>query len=205
VRNSQAGQDFPDRIAGFSALAILGGEMSANDDLPALRQAERLILQAIDADIPTLGHCLGGQLMARALGARVVESPSPEIGWQTINVHESAAAQDWFGPPGTRTVFQWHYEMFELPSGAESLASSPGCPHQAFALGAHLAMQFHIEVDADKPHRWSLEQGPSCSGKRHSDNVQEGAQIRAGILRQLATHQALADRIYRRWMGPASR
>jgi GMP synthase-like glutamine amidotransferase len=203
VRNNEAGQLFPSSIAGYSALAILGGEMSANDEMPSLRQAERLILEAIDAGIPTLGHCLGGQLMARALGARVVDSPSPEIGWQTLTVHETAAAQGWLGPAGTRTVFQWHYEAFELPSGAEWLASSPGCPHQAFAIGPHLAMQFHIEVDADKPHRWSLEQGPRYGAalRSSSGSVQDGEQIRAGIVRQLAAHQVLADRIYRRWLG----
>ena len=124
LRNTETGQSFPDRIDGFSALAVLGGEMSANDELPSLRQAERLILQAIEAGVPTLGHCLGGQLMARALGARVVDSPAPEIGWQAISVHDSAAARDWFGNAGPRTVFQWHYEAFELPAAAESLASS---------------------------------------------------------------------------------
>ena len=203
VCNTEAGQPFPDCIDDFSALAVLGGEMSANDDLPSLRQAERLILQAFDAGIPTLGHCLGGQLMARALGARVVESPAPEIGWQAISVHDSAAARDWFGAAGPRTVFQWHYESFELPPGAELLASSLACPRQAFAIGPHLAMQFHIEVDAEKPRIWSLEDSPGYSALQHLASVQGGAAIRAGIPRELAAHQALADRIYRRWLAGA--
>lgn len=203
VCNTEAGQPFPDRIDEFSALALLGGEMSANDDLPSLRQAERLILQAFDADIPTLGHCLGGQLMARALGARVVDSPAPEIGWQAISVRDSPAARHWFGASGPRTVFQWHYESFELPPGAEWLASSPDCPHQAFAIGPHLAMQFHIEVDAEKPRIWSLEDSPDYRALQHLPSVQNGAAIRAGIPRELPLHQALADRIYRRWLGGA--
>src|SRR5258706_10026380 len=71
VFNTELGQDYPHRIRDYGALAVLGGEMSANDPLPSLRDAERLILGAMDADVPVLGHCLGGQLMARALGARV--------------------------------------------------------------------------------------------------------------------------------------
>jgi GMP synthase-like glutamine amidotransferase len=201
VRNSEAGQNFPSSIAGYSALAILGGEMSAKDELPSLRQAERLFLQAVDAGIPTLGHCLGGQLMARALGARVVDAPSPEIGWQAITVHDSAAGRHWFGAAGAHTVFQWHYEAFELPVGAESLATSPDCAQQAFAFGPHLAMQFHIEVDADKPHRWSQEASPRYGAAQRCGSVQSGAQIRAGIAHHLAAHQALADRIYRCWLG----
>jgi GMP synthase-like glutamine amidotransferase len=203
VRNSEAGQDFPSSIAGCSALAILGGEMSANDDLPSLRQAERLFLQAVDAGIPTLGICLGGQLMARALGAGVVDAPSPEIGWQTITVHDSAAGRHWFGATGARTVFQWHYEAFELPAGAESLATSPRCAHQAFALGPHLALQFHVEVDADKPYRWSQEESPRYLAAQRCGGVQTGAQIRAGIAHELAAHHVLADRICRRWLGSA--
>jgi GMP synthase-like glutamine amidotransferase len=201
--NSEAGQEFPSRIACYSALAILGGEMSANDDLPSLRQAERLFLQAVEAGIPTLGHCLGGQLMARALGARVFAASSPEIGWQSITVHDSEAACSWFGAAGARTVFQWHYEAFELPAGAESLATSTHCPQQAFAIGPHLAMQFHIEVDADKPLRWSQEESPRYLAAQRFGSVQSGAQIRASIAHELAAHQVLADRIYRRWLGAA--
>ena len=103
-----------------------------------------------------IGHCLGGQLMARALGVRVVDSPAPEVGWQPLSVADSDAARDWFGPVRQTTVFQWHYEAFELPPGAQRLASSDACPNQAFAMGPHLGMQFHIEVDVAKSHagRW---------------------------------------------------
>ena len=161
VFNTAAGQNYPTSIAGYRALALLGGEMSANDDLPALRQAERLILEAMHADIPVIGHCLGGQLMARALGARVVASPAPEIGWRTIAVVDSPAAHRWFGAPGERTVYHWHGESFELPAGAELLASNAACPHQAFAMGRHLALQFHVELDRHKLAAWSASTDPS--------------------------------------------
>ena len=80
VRNSEAGDSFPADLGEHSALAVLGGEMSANDPLPSLRRAESLILAAMAAGKPVIGHCLGGQLMARALGGTVRRSPLPEVG-----------------------------------------------------------------------------------------------------------------------------
>ena len=116
VFNTEAGQHYPEHIGAYGALALLGGEMSANDDLPSLRQAERLILEAMDADLPVIGHCLGGQLMARALGARIVDSSRPEIGWQAMRVAHTPAARAWFGEADELTVYHWHRESFELQS-----------------------------------------------------------------------------------------
>ena len=205
VFNTEAGDAYPWSIAGYRALALMGGEMSANDDLPPLRQAERLILQAMDADIPVIGHCLGGQLMARALGAKVIASPKPEIGWQEVQVADTPAARAWFGEPGERTVYHWHGESFELPDGAELLASNASCPHQAFAIGRHLAMQFHVELDANKLAAWSASVDPSflrLQGE-HPASVQAGATMRARAAAMLPAQQRLADRLYRRWLGSA--
>jgi GMP synthase (glutamine-hydrolysing) len=153
VRNTEAGEAFPEDMRAFSALAVLGGEMSANDALPSLRQTEVLIRDAMARERPVIGHCLGGQLMARALGARVGPSPRPEIGWQPMSVAAHESANAWFGAAGVRQVFQWHEEAFGLPPGAVLLASSASCPHQAFAIGVHLGMQFHVEVDEEKLRR----------------------------------------------------
>lgn len=205
VRNSEAGEPFPERIEGWRALAILGGEMSANDDLPSLRRAEDLFRQALAADVPTLGHCLGGQLMARALGARIGPSPAPEIGWQPLQVADSAQARAWFGEPGERVVFQWHCEAFELPHGAQALAGSVACPHQAFTVGPpgsrHLALQFHVEIDDEKLGRWSLDEDPRVDGLAMRATVQDGAAMRAAASRHLAAQQRLADRLYARWLA----
>lgn len=201
VRNTEAGQPYPEDMSKHAALAVLGGEMSANDPLPSLRQAERLILDAMDRGRPVLGHCLGGQLMARALGARVVDSPAPEIGWQPMDVLPAGAG--WFGAAGPVHVFQWHFEAFELPPGAERLATSRACPHQAFAVGPHLAMQFHIEVDAEKVGRWSLDSGERFRAVLGQAGVQDGAAMRAGLAARLPAHQALADRLYARWWSAA--
>jgi GMP synthase-like glutamine amidotransferase len=201
VFDSEAGHAYPADLAGYGALAILGGEMSANDDLPALRQAERLFLQAVKAGVPTVGHCLGGQLMARALGARVRRAAVPEIGWHTLQVADSATAAAWLGPPGARCVFEWHSDSFDLPTGAEWLAGSAACPHQAFAIGPHLAMQFHVEADAEKISRWAQDADPQDDSAPRLPTVQGPATMRAGISAHLAGQQAMADRIYSRWRG----
>lgn len=202
VFDTEAGQCYPASIDGYRGLALLGGEMSANDDLPALRQAERLILQAMAAGVPVIGHCLGGQLMARALGAGVRPSPAPEIGWQPMRPAPGPTARAWFGATDVQTVFHWHTESFDLPPGAERLAGTDACPNQAFLIGGrHLAMQFHVELDNAKLRRWSA----SCDARflalqgRHR-TVQSGSAMRAQAAAALAAQQTLADRIYARWL-----
>jgi GMP synthase-like glutamine amidotransferase len=205
VRNTEAGDSYPRTLADHGALAILGGEMSANDPLPSLRQAEALFTEALREGIPTLGHCLGGQLMARALGARIGDSPAPEVGFNEIEVVPGAASEAWFGAVGPMQVFQWHYEAFDLPEGAEGLATSAACRHQAFALGPHLAMQFHIELDAEKLERWSRDEGDRFVGAlaRHPISVHGGQRMRRDGAAHLQAHQRLAARIYSRWIGAA--
>jgi GMP synthase (glutamine-hydrolysing) len=204
VFNTEAGQEYPRTIEGYRALALMGGEMSANDELPSLRRAEQLILDAMDNDIAVIGHCLGGQLMARALGARVVKSRAPEIGWQTMQVADSVAARDWFGAPGPRTVYHWHYESFELPAGAQLLASSAACGNQAFSIGRHLAMQFHVELDLHKLAKWSVSVDPQFLAlQKQYASVQSGAAMRDQAKSALAQQQAFAHTLYSRWLGIA--
>lgn len=202
VFNSAAGQAFPSAMDGYGALAVLGGEMSVNDELPSLRRAEALIRESMARDLPVIGHCLGGQLMATALGARVGDSPSPEIGWQRATVHDHAEARAWFGDDDEVTVFHWHFEAFELPRGAVPLAASQACPYQAFAIGPHLAMQFHVEVDSEKLDVWSASQDAEFLALTQScPTVQSGAAMRAQAQRCLARQQALAARLYARWLA----
>jgi GMP synthase-like glutamine amidotransferase len=205
LRNTEAGDPYPDRLDGYGALAILGGEMSANDPLPSLRQTEDLFLQAARAGVATIGHCLGGQLMARALGAAVSTSPAPEVGWQTVTRLPEAPARDWLGDAPELTVFHWHFESFALPAGARLLASSAACPPQAFCLGPHLALQFHVELDAEKLARWSHESPvrESLARQQHPDTVHTGEAMRVGAGARLAAQQRLADRVYARWLGAA--
>lgn len=202
VRDAGSGDSFPERMDGWGALAVLGGAMSVNDPLPFLRQAESLILQAFEADRPVIGHCLGGQLMARALGASVSASPAPEIGWQPMMVTDDPLARAWLGDTPVHTVMHWHYESFALPAGARLLATSAACPHQVFSWGRHLAMQFHVEIDEAKLNRWLADGDPlwADAARRHS-SVQTRERILSEAPRRLRAHQDLADRIYARWLG----
>ncbi|QHE84442.1 type 1 glutamine amidotransferase [Hydrogenophaga sp. BPS33] len=202
VRCAEAGDRYPASVRGYRGLAVLGGAWSANDERPTLRQAEGLIREADALGIPVIGHCLGGQLMAKALGGRVERLQQPEVGWWPIAHNGSAMARAWFGDDTMPTVYQWHQDGFtQLPPGAELLASSAACAHQAFALGPHLAMQFHIEITPQKIATWLKEPGDAYAAKvlRHRDSVQDPASMTAATQRYLAGSEALADRIYRRW------
>ena len=201
VVNAGAGDEFPDSIDGYSALAVMGGGMSANDPLSSNRQAERLIQQAIRRDIPVIGHCLGAQLMARALGGTVQASPRPEIGWQPIKYENNPLVEEWFGSDPTDTVIHWHYESFSIPHGAVRLAQSAACPNQAFAYGKHLAMQFHIEINETKIDSWVNDDDPKWAQARQLyESVQDKITMLNGIPFHLSKHQATADNIYRNWL-----
>lgn len=204
VRDTEAGQDYPAHMGEHAALAVLGGEMSANDPLPSLRQAEMLILDAMARGLPVIGHCLGGQLLARALGARIGPSPAPEVGWHAMTLQPTPTARDWFGDEAVTDVFQWHAESFDLPSGAIHLARSDACPHQAFAIGPHLGMQFHVELDEEKLRRWAALDTPQFQQlqREHPATVHSGRRMCAELRQKLSQQQGLADRIYSRWLAP---
>jgi len=201
TRNAGRGDSFPASIEPYAAMAVMGGGMSANDDLMSNRQAEILILQAVIRNRPTIGHCLGGQLMTRALGGIVEASTAPEIGWQPIDYAPDIMVEHWFGRSPTPVVIQWHYEAFTIPQGARRLAESAACANQAWCLGPHLAMQFHIEMDAAKAQEWAADEDPLWAAARAThDTVQDAAGILAGIEPYLGRHQQTADHIYRAWL-----
>ena len=202
VRNTDVGEAYPEHMDAYSALAVLGGEMSANDALPSLRRAELLILDAMARGRPVIGHCLGGQLMARALGVRVGPSPAPEVGWHPMTLQAHPLARQWFGTGELGPVFQWHEEAFELPVGATPLAGSAACTHQAFAIGPHLAMQFHVEVDEEKLCRWSMLDSLAYRAlQQQHATVHSGSAMRQAMAVHLPNQQALADRVYSHWLA----
>lgn len=143
-----AGDPLPDP-ATVDLLVILGGPMSVNDEdaLPWLRAEKAFIRGAIDAGCGVLGICLGAQLVASALGAKVGPSPEREVGWWPVTACDAADNGDGFRFPAAVTCLQWHGESFALPPGAIHLAQSPGCPHQAMQVGKRvLGVQFHPEA-----------------------------------------------------------
>ncbi|MFN3829068.1 MAG: type 1 glutamine amidotransferase [Tepidimonas ignava] len=199
---AEAGEAYPASVAGYRALAVLGGEWSANDDRPSLRHAEALMREADALGIPVIGHCLGGQLLARALGGQVARLPQPEVGWLPIEHDGSASARAWLGDDRRPVVYQWHYDgVVALPAGAVVLASSPACAVQAYALGPHLGMQFHVEITPLKIETWLADPGAVYPGAidRCPDTVQPPEVMQAATQRHQAASYRLADRIYAQW------
>jgi GMP synthase-like glutamine amidotransferase len=179
--------------AHYDGLIFMGGAMSVNDGLPYLEKEARWIAQAVAAGRPVLGVCLGAQLIAKALGARVYPLPVKEIGWFEIELTGEGAADPLFAGAAQReTVFQWHGETFDLPPGARWLASSPACRHQAFRIGASAyALQFHLEVTPEMIADW-------CSQDLNCGDMRE---VRSPID---STHnaprlKALAQQVFGRW------
>jgi GMP synthase-like glutamine amidotransferase len=133
-------------VAGLNLVIVMGGPMSVNDELdfPWLKLEKQFIREAIQQGVPVLGVRLGAQLIASALGARVHANPQREIGWFEI---EGTSSGSVFQFPKTATVFHWHGETFDLPTGATRLARSAACENQAFQLGSNvIGLQFHLET-----------------------------------------------------------
>jgi GMP synthase-like glutamine amidotransferase len=154
-------------ITAAQALIFMGGPMSANDDLPYLHQEIELIRSAYAAGIPMLGICLGSQLIAKALGGSVYRNPVKEIGWFPIEFTDAARQDPLFSQlEQPETVFHWHSETFDLPPGAELLAHSVGCRHQAFRLRDNVyGLQFHLEVTPAMIADW-CDQDANCGDVR---------------------------------------
>jgi len=138
---------FPD-LKKIDLLVVMGGPMSVNDEdnFPWLVSEKQFILEAIHSGKPVLGVCLGAQLIASALGARVYPNHAKEIGWFPIHGMLSNNTSVFSFPPSMK-VFHWHGETFDLPSGATRLAKSDGCENQAFQFGKSvIGLQFHLET-----------------------------------------------------------
>jgi GMP synthase-like glutamine amidotransferase len=145
--------------AGYDALIVLGGPMSANDDLPFLHEEVEIVAQAIARQQSVLGICLGAQLLARALGATVRRNAAPETGWFPVQLTEAGREDPLLGQLSNPfEVFHWHNDTFDLPPGATHLASSEGCRNQAFRVGKLLyGFQFHPEVTPEMIADWCIQ------------------------------------------------
>ena len=162
LRYAEAGIALPDDDPDL--LVVLGGPIGAyeEDSYPFLTPEIQLVADRLAAGKPTLGICLGCQIMARALGARVYPSGVKEIGWSPLTLTEAGAASPLAHIGGENTeVLHWHGDTFDLPDGASLLASTPVCRHQAFAVGnTALGLQFHAEVTASGLEQWFI--GHAC-------------------------------------------
>ena len=194
------GQPLPQQAGDYSGLAFMGGPMSVNDDLPWIPRELELIRQAVERDIPVLGHCLGGQLMAKALGGEVHKNPVKEIGWSEVKVEDNPAAKEWLGNSLKSFLsFHWHGETFTLPRGAERILSGQRCENQAFALGGHLGLQCHVEMTPELVKSW-CKTGAREIAANLGPSVQTALEMQADLENRVPRLHRIADRLYSRWV-----
>lgn len=201
---TDAGEAVPADPRAFSGIALMGGPMSVNDDLPWIAPTLALVRAAVAAEVPVLGHCLGGQLMSKALGGTVTRNPVKEIGWGAVRVVESPAAQRWFGDVKEFLSFHWHGETFTVPAGATRIAESPYCANQAFVLGKHLGMQCHVEMTPDMIRTWAADSAEEIR-RAAGPSVQTAEQMAERIEERVRSLNAVADRLYDRWIEGLAR
>ncbi|NSL56759.1 type 1 glutamine amidotransferase [Uliginosibacterium aquaticum] len=195
------GATVPDSAAPFAGLCFMGGEMSVNDELPWITQELALIREAVALDIPVIGHCLGGQLMAKALGGTVTRNPQREIGWGRVELAVNATARHWLGELSDFDSFHWHNETFTLPAAAVPLFSSAFCANQAFALGPHLGMQCHVEMTESLITSWAAEWSHDLAVEPTSPApVQSRSALLAELPSKLPAMRAVAEHLYERWL-----
>ena len=196
-----AGDAVPVNLNGVSGLCLMGGPMSVNDDLPWIPPLLTLIRQAVATDIPVIGHCLGGQLMAKALGGCVGPNPIKEIGWGEVRVTDAQAARPWLGDvPPSMPAFHWHGETFTLPPGAQRILDSAYCANQAYVLNdRHIGMQCHIEMTPELIASW-CEHGAAEIATSSGPGVQSPEAIQADMTARTQQLHHLADKIYSRWI-----
>lgn len=183
-------------MSSYDGLVVLGGPMSVNqaDRYPHLNTEIELIKEALELRLPILGICLGAQLLARALGAKVKSSARAEIGWHDVHLDPVAGKDPLLGNFGRcERIFQWHSDTFELPRGATHLASSNVCARQAFRYGDNAyGFQFHLEVDSDLIGRWLKVPAHLREIEAMGGSV-DPEQILVETRNQIASNQQLAE------------
>jgi GMP synthase (glutamine-hydrolysing) len=183
----------------YDGLIILGGPMCVDqtDSHPHLLTEIDAIKEAMDRHMPVLGICLGAQLIATALGARVGKNPVKEIGWYDVTPTEAGQSDPLFSCfDGTEKIFQWHGDTFEIPHGATGLASSPECPNQAFRFGERTyGLQFHLEVDEALIQRWLKTPVHIREMEREGDHIST-AKILADTKQYMERSTLLGNRLF---------
>jgi GMP synthase-like glutamine amidotransferase len=193
-----AGDAVPVSPDGASGLVFMGGPMSVNDPLTWVPEEMDLIARAHSRDIPVLGHCLGGQLIARALDAEVAPGPGPEIGWFPVERVDGAASEQWLsGLPASFEVFHWHGEQFALPDGAEPILTNAHTPCQGFVHGSALALQCHVEMTPELVRDWAERNAAEIA--EPLPTVQDAQAMTDGLADRCARLQRVADALYGRW------
>ncbi len=189
-------------IAAADLLIVLGGPIGVYDDAtyPFLRQEVAILRSRLAQDRPTLGICLGCQLIAHALGARVYPAQVKEIGWGPIQLTQSGRASCLGGLPPEAQVLHWHGDTFDLPAGSTLLASTPAVQQQAFSRGPNiLALQFHLEADPSRLEEWYVGHAVELSAAGVSV-----ADLRAATGRLAPVLRQQAEAVFALWLNALS-
>jgi len=193
--NFERHPDMVPSLNGYDGLIVLGGPMNVDevDKYPYLDTEVRLIRKALEADMPMLGICLGSQLTAKALGAKVGKNPEKEIGWYDVSPTKEGQKDPLISHFSKKeNLFQWHGDTFDLPPGAVLLASSKLCKNQAFRHGDKVyGFQFHLEVDEPMIERWlripaNKKEIAETGGKIDPDRIRKETYGSIGNLKSLS-------------------
>jgi GMP synthase-like glutamine amidotransferase len=193
------GEELPTDISPFGGLVMMGGPMSVNDYLPWISRELELIRWAMALNLPVLGHCLGGQLISKALGAKVGANPVKEIGWGEVQVTAGPHGAHLFGVEAFES-FHWHGETFELPQGAQHLLSSQYCQNQAYQIGHTIAFQCHIEMTEEMVRIWCDIGHAELLASSNSPAVQQANAIQENLQARLDALNKVATNVYSQWI-----
>lgn len=194
------GATVPQSAQDYSGIALMGGPMSVNDDLSWILFMLPLIRDAFLHDVPLLGHCLGGQLISKAMDGVVSKNPVKELGWGKVDVSDNDTARAWFGEIRSFNSFHWHGETFSMPQGAVHLLSSAHCVNQAYAIGKHLAMQCHVEMTSGMIQDWCDVGANEITDNIASPAVQSAQEMQSQMHDKLPELHRIAAQLYRHWL-----
>lgn len=205
IIRSYDGEQIPSLDESMAGLVFMGGVMSANDDIAWIEQEVELIRQALKQHVPLLGHCLGGQLISRALDQTITKIPVPEVGWHDCfpvelpDQESQRTADNWIGQLGERfPMFHWHNETFSMPPDATALFASAHCQNQAYCYAENvLAMQCHVEMTlplvTDWIGNWREDLQISSASEQDFEEISENIEDKILALNHVA------ETLYKRW------
>jgi GMP synthase-like glutamine amidotransferase len=186
-------------ISSYSGFCFCGGTESVTNPTDWMVAEIKLIQVARENDIPVIGHCLGGQLISKALGGDVIRHHLEEFGWSRLHIDNNHISKQWLsGVPTELVAMQWHSDTFTLPAGATRILIGDNCINQAFVHENMLAMQFHVEANIDTIKHWAIdlvEKHPITS-----NSVQTGKQIMQNLDKNFTISKHLATQFYTRWL-----